>query len=138
MPEFINQYGKGLNYAPIISFSRDGKLLTRIGETYSNIKTISVPHNRRAEALQQVIERLKTTNHLVVITPDGPRGPRYKPKRGLAYILKETNAPLLSLNWTANRYWELNTWDRLRIPKPFTTIHITFTPAQGPSDLPND
>ena len=56
-------------------------------------------------------------------------------KPGIAIAALETKAHVVPFSWEAKNYWELKTWDRLRIPKPFTSIHVTFAPPicfEGP------
>ena len=31
---------------------------------------------------------------------------------------------IVALNYKAERFWQLNSWDKFIIPKPFTTIHF--------------
>lgn len=58
---------------------------------------------------------------------DGPRGPRNKVQKGIALLSQLTGAAVLNIVPVPDRRWILSgTWDRLQIPKPFTTIHIYF------------
>jgi lysophospholipid acyltransferase (LPLAT)-like uncharacterized protein len=34
--------------------------------------------------------------------------------------------PIVPLRFTLSRAWELATWDRKRLPLPFSTIHVRF------------
>jgi lysophospholipid acyltransferase (LPLAT)-like uncharacterized protein len=34
--------------------------------------------------------------------------------------------PIVPLRFTLSRAWELATWDRKRLPRPFSTIHVRF------------
>lgn len=125
-PFILSQYTPHIRYAALVSGSRDGDILSNIVHSYKNGSTIRVPHLARYQALQNVIRHVEERKQVVIITPDGPRGPRYEVKPGIAIAALETQAHIVSLNWEAKSYWELKTWDRFRLPKPFTTIHITF------------
>lgn len=116
-------------YTAIISKSRDGEPLAIVVNSYRNGKVIRVPHNTRHQALNTVIKSLKNGNETIVITPDGPRGPVYQIKPGILLAARETSAPIIPLTWTATHYWELNTWDKFMIPKPFSTIKVIFGEA---------
>ena len=122
----LSRYTKNIEYAAVVSASRDGDVLSNIIHSYKNGNTIRVPHLGRYQALQAIINRLKEGKQVVVITPDGPRGPRYEVKPGIAIAALETEAYIFTLNWEAKKYWELNSWDKFRIPKPFTTLHVTI------------
>ncbi len=60
------------------------------------------------------------------ITVDGPKGPRQVCKVGVALIAKETGAPILPVVGIASRYWEFNSWDRFKFPKPFAKIKLKY------------
>ncbi len=125
-PELLFSCAREFDYAALISQSRDGELLSTIVESYSIGHSIRVPHNDRLKALNMVIDTLRNKNQIVVITPDGPRGPRYKVKAGALHAAKATNAYIIPFSWSASRYWELNSWDKMQFPKPFSTITATF------------
>lgn len=113
-------------YAAVVSNSRDGKLLSAIIHSYKTGRTIPVAHNARYQALQTLVRYIKEKQEVVIITPDGPRGPCYQLKPGVAVAALETGAYVIPLTWSANRYWELHTWDRLKLPKPFAKIEVLF------------
>ena len=60
----------------------------------------------------------------VMITPDGPKGPRYSMSDGAVALALRSNLPLMIVNYQANAYWQLKSWDKFVIPKPFTTLNI--------------
>jgi lysophospholipid acyltransferase (LPLAT)-like uncharacterized protein len=122
----LSRYTPQIRYAALVSGSRDGDILNYIINSYQNGGTIRVPHLGRYQALRDFIHHVEERKQIVVITPDGPRGPRYEVKPGIAVAALETQATIASLNWEAKDYWELKTWDRFRLPKPFTTIRVTF------------
>lgn len=122
----LSQYTPQIRYAALVSGSRDGDILSNIIHSYQNGNTIRVPHLDRYQALRRVISQVEEQKQVVVITPDGPRGPCYEIKPGIAVAALKTQAHIVSLNWEANDYWELKTWDKFRLPKPFTTLYVTF------------
>jgi lysophospholipid acyltransferase (LPLAT)-like uncharacterized protein len=60
----------------------------------------------------------------VAITPDGPRGPVYKFKRGTAMVAKATKTNLVLIAMKYSHYFTLPTWDRFKIPYPFSKICV--------------
>lgn len=128
IPDIITTYAPHLNYAALVSGSKDGQILSTIIHSYKQGHTIPVPHLGRYQALQEVIRHIEERKQIVIITPDGPRGPCYELKPGIAVAALETQAQIIAIDWTAPSFWELKTWDRFRIPKPFTTISFKFLP----------
>ncbi|PJD96286.1 MAG: hypothetical protein CK425_06240 [Parachlamydia sp.] len=124
--EIVSQFAPQFMYAAFVSNSRDGDPLAIIAESYPCGTTIRVPYQRRHEALKKMIERLKAQKEVMLITPDGPRGPRYTVKPGVILAAQQTDAAVFPMSWSATRFWQFNTWDRLILPKPFATISIIF------------
>lgn len=129
LPILSNFTPSNIHYSAVVSASRDGDVLSHVIHSYKNGDTIRVPHNARYQALRTLIEIVEKGDQVVVMTPDGPRGPRYEMKPGIAVAALETQAYIVPLKWEAKDYWELNTWDKFRIPKPFTTLKVTFGSA---------
>ncbi len=67
-----------------------------------------------------------------VITPDGPRGPRFKFKPGAILLAQMSGRPMLPMAYAASRAW-LVKWDKFVIPVPFARIVIAIgTPQYVP------
>lgn len=64
----------------------------------------------------------------VAFTIDGPRGPAYQAKAGAVTLARHSGQAILPFHIAALRYWELPSWDRLQIPRPFTRA-ATFVGA---------
>jgi hypothetical protein len=73
--------------------------------------------------------------HKCAITADGPRGPNMVAKPGPVQVAELTGATWIGAYYALpNRAWELKSWDRFLIPKPFSTITFTW-PALAPPEL---
>src|SRR5699024_6946548 len=57
---------------------------------------------------------------------DGPRGPVGVFKPGALIIARRTGVPMMLIGCGANRYWQLRSWDKKRIPKPFARINVAI------------
>ncbi len=73
------------------------------------------------QVLMQAFKSIKSGEE-VLITPDGPRGPRHSMSDGAVGIALKSHLPVFIMNYQAKSYWELKSWDRFVIPKPFTKI----------------
>lgn len=124
--EILKRAAPQYNYAAMVSNSRDGQFIAVIANSYKQGTAIKVPHNLRAKALQMIINRLKSTQEIVIITPDGPRGPKYKLKPGVVMAARESCAKVIPISWKADRCWTFSTWDELMLPKPFSTIIVEW------------
>ncbi len=129
LPEIMTKSAPQFIYTAFISKSRDGDSLALLTQSYSVGRVLRVAHNARHHALNQMIQRLKQCGEIMLITPDGPRGPRYEVKPGIIVAAQEAEAKVVPFSWQVNRAWELSTWDKMLIPKPFSKITVSFGPA---------
>jgi lysophospholipid acyltransferase (LPLAT)-like uncharacterized protein len=125
--EILYNYAPQFIYTAFISQSRDGEPLAILAKSYKAGRVIRVPHQARHQALKQLIDKLRAGGEIIVFTPDGPRGPCYQVKPGILAAAKETKAVIVPFTWTADRFWELKSWDRFRIPKPFSKIQVNLS-----------
>ncbi|WP_304346318.1 dihydrodipicolinate synthase family protein [Campylobacter showae] len=79
------------------------------------------------KALAQSFRELKSGVD-VIITPDGPRGPYHSVADGAVVIAQKQNAQIQILNYEASKFWQLKSWDKMIIPKPFSEISYTLSP----------
>jgi lysophospholipid acyltransferase (LPLAT)-like uncharacterized protein len=63
---------------------------------------------------------------IAAITPDGPRGPRYRVNPGIVKLAQITGGTILPIHVRYSRFWRLKSWDGFMIPKPFACIEVTF------------
>jgi lysophospholipid acyltransferase (LPLAT)-like uncharacterized protein len=115
-------------FSAVISNSRDGQLLASFIETFSKVTTILVGHKARHTALLQMMRALKE-RAILIITPDGPRGPRHEVKAGVIFSAQHTEAPIIAMRWQASSIWKFKTWDQLALPRPFAKVAIHFEPS---------
>ncbi len=106
-----------------VSKSRDGMLLSAFVKTYSDVRVIEIGHLSRHMALMELVDELNRGG-IVLITPDGPRGPVYKAKPGLNFCVEKTGASVCSFDWTASKTHTFNTWDSMRLASPFSKVNI--------------
>ncbi len=54
------------------------------------------------------------------ITADGPRGPSMVAKPGVIQLAKLVDSTVVAFYAHPERAWQLRSWDRFLIPKPFS------------------
>ena len=105
----------------IISSHFDGSLIAGTLE-FLGIRPLRGSSKKGAkQVLLQAFKSIKSGEE-VLITPDGPRGPRHSMSDGAIGIALKSKLPIFVMNFKAKSYWQLNSWDKFVIPKPFTTI----------------
>jgi hypothetical protein len=115
---------QGINV--LISQSKDGELiakpLRRLGFTISRGST-----TRGGIKALFKMARLGVQNKVdLALTPDGPKGPRYKAQVGIILLAKRTGFPIIPAVNIPQKKWQLNSWDGFIIPKPFSKVAIIF------------
>jgi hypothetical protein len=111
--------------AILISEHGDGEIIARIarGLGYELVRGSS---SRGAERALLESIRLASSGEPVAITPDGPRGPARTFAAGALLVSHRSGAPILPVAASASRAWQLRSWDRFMIPKPFARITIAY------------
>ena len=105
----------------IISSHFDGALIAR---TLQFLKIRPLRGSTRKGARQVLLQAFKSikSGEEVLITPDGPKGPRHAMSDGAVGIALKSKLPIFVMNFKADRYWQLKSWDAFVIPKPFSKI----------------
>jgi len=111
----------------LTSPSGDGALLAAVMQRFGLESVRGSSNKRAAQALVECRRRLLSGWDLG-ITPDGPRGPVYVAAPGLLQLARLTQVPVLPVRVDYSRKWELKSWDRFQIPKPFSRVTITLAP----------
>jgi len=124
--EVLERCAPNFTYVAFVSQSRDGEIVAAFTKSYKAGRTIRVKHNRRDGALKAMVAHLRSSKDVIMITPDGPKGPSEEVKPGVLFAALECNTPIIPFSWSASSYWKMRTWDGLRVPKPFAKIIVNF------------
>jgi len=112
----------------LVGRHRDGDYVSNILKALK-LKAIRGSSSRGGtEAVLQAVEQVK--DHSLVVTPDGPRGPRRKMKQGCVFVAAQTGIPVVATAFSATRAWKpMGSWTDLVIPKPFSKVYaVTSKP----------
>ncbi|MEY3395520.1 MAG: hypothetical protein RL346_1756 [Verrucomicrobiota bacterium] len=130
--------GKNRSTVVLTSASKDGTTLAKAMEAFG-IGAIRGSSSRRAVAALIGMKKALLDGKDVCVTPDGPKGPRYRVQGGLLKIAQATDSPIIPIHIRYSFAWRLSSWDRFVIPMPFSKIDVTFdSPILIPKDLSED
>ncbi len=110
----------------LISTHKDGKLASDVVK-YFNLGTVGGSSNREpTKAFFAMLKSIKNNKTDIGITPDGPKGPRRKLKRGIIELAYLSKMPIVPIVCCTTNAWRVHSWDRMLIPKPFSTVVFKF------------
>lgn len=70
------------------------------------------------------------------ITPDGPKGPYHQISDGVVAMAQKTGVGVCVARVVCKRFYQLSTWDKFQIPKPFSRVEYhMFETFDIPSDM---
>jgi len=114
----LGERARGLNPGWLISPSVDGELGAMMVRRFGGAVIRGSSTHTGARALRDYYQALTRDGISPVITPDGPRGPRFKFKPGALLLAQMSQRPILPMAYAASRAW-LVKWDKFVIPVPF-------------------
>lgn len=110
----------------LVSEHRDGEIITRVVGRLG-IGAIRGSSTRGgARALLECVTALRQRATDIVITPDGPRGPRHQFAPGALIVAFRAAAPIVPLTVHIDRAWRMNSWDQFEVPKPFARVTVYY------------
>ena len=120
-PFLYNHIRKNHKITVMISEHTDGEIISRLISFFGFESSRGSARRNGAKALLSSIRKMED-GYDVGITPDGPKGPRHSVAEGIVAIAKKRNAKIIPFNIKASSFWQLSSWDKFVIPKPFSTI----------------
>ncbi|MAS93884.1 MAG: hypothetical protein CMO55_11885 [Verrucomicrobiales bacterium] len=127
LADIYRRYLPSRSGAVLTSASRDGEIIAKIISMYK-VAAIRGSSSRRAVAALVALKDWLKEGYDVGIIPDGPRGPRYKLGPGTVKLAQMTGAQILPFRIEYGSYWSFKSWDKFRLPKPFTTVDVYLEP----------
>ena len=112
----------------MISRSRDGEIISRILRHFRIEAARGSSSKKGNLAAREVIRKVTEEGCDVALTPDGPRGPRYRVQPGIVQIAQLTGRPILPVSYEFGWRKELRSWDRMPVPYPFSRCRIVLKP----------
>ena len=116
---------RGLKTGFLISPSREGEFITSVVENHGPQVMRGSSSRTGSQAVRATLKAIRAGVSPTFLG-DGPRGPVGVFKPGALIIARRTGVPMMLIGCGANRYWQLRSWDKTRIPKPFARINVAI------------
>ncbi len=128
----------GAGITTLVSRHADGEMLARVIDGIGHHAVRGSTTRGGVQAIRELVER-STEPVRFAITPDGPRGPPYVLQSGAVYLASRTGLPLCLSTVGLDRPWQLPSWDRFWLPRPFSRALIRIgRRIHVPPDLDRD
>jgi hypothetical protein len=137
IPYAYTRYRKTPNVKLMISDHFDGSLIAYTLSKFGFGTVRGSSTRNAAKALIASIRELKGGSDLG-ITPDGPKGPRHVVADGIVVMAQKASVPIVLVEIKPSASWQLNSWDKFVIPKPFGTITYYISDLLDVSDMSLD
>ena len=122
----------------ITSENFDGEWIARIIERFGYGTARGSTTRGGQKALIQLVRDMEAGKP-AGFTLDGPRGPARVAQPGAIWLARRTGNPVLPFHLEASSAWNLRSWDRTQIPKPFSTVALVVgEPMYVPADTPDE
>jgi len=110
----------------VVSSSKDGELLVSLLKKWRFDFIRGSSNQGGKDVMQNIVS--KSRNHIILMTPDGPKGPRMKMKHGAVIAAYRSNSPLFYLNVNIRKKIIFKkSWDKFELPLPFSKIDIKIS-----------
>ncbi|HWG96082.1 MAG TPA: lysophospholipid acyltransferase family protein [Nitrospira sp.] len=120
---------RGTGSHVLISQHGDGEIIARIIARFGHEAVRGSSTRGGAGALRAMI-KLGRSGRDVVVTPDGPKGPRQVAKLGVIHLAKATGLPIVPLAFACSKKNSLRAgiviWSRTRFPEGYFSTGIRF------------
>lgn len=127
--------GRNLGIKVLISHHTDGEYIAQVVKRLGFSVVRGSTTRGGVNALLDLLKKSQKGTS-IAITPDGPRGPRFIVQPGVIFLGQKTGSPIIPVSLGLANYWELPSWDRFRIPKPFSKAIVMYgDPIKIPPEI---
>ena len=103
---------------PIATSHRDGQLSTLVQKKFGLDPLLRKKDN--PTFLIKNISKAVKNGDCIYITPDAPHGPPKKINTNIFKLCQKFDLNIAILSFHTNKYFRINSWDKLKIPLPFS------------------
>lgn len=112
----LSYKGKGVKV--LISQHKDGEIIARVMDKFGFGTVRGSSTRGGAAAMREMVTAVRSYD--IVITPDGPKGPKYVVQDGVIALARLTGRPIMPLTFGSSRKKVFGSWDSFNIPYPFS------------------
>ena len=103
---------------PIATSHRDGQLSTLVQKKFGLDPLLR--KKDKPTFLIKNISKAVQNGDCIYITPDAPHGPPKKINTNIFKLCQKFDLNIAILSFHTNKYFQINSWDKLKIPLPFS------------------
>ena len=118
---------KTTNLHAIASRHPDAEIMARILNNWG-YGLIRGSTRKGGKAVVQKMAEVFKSKGIVAVTNDGPKGPPRIAKAGSTSLALKYNVQIITITGSATKYWQMKSWDRFMLPKPFGKIQLIVSP----------
>ena len=118
---------KTTNIHAIASRHTDAEIMARILNKWGYGLIRGSTRKGGKAVVQKMVEVFKNSG-IVAVTNDGPKGPPRIAKAGSTGLALKYNVQIITITGSATKYWQMKSWDRFMLPKPFGKIQLIVSP----------
>ena len=109
----------------LISASRDGEYISTFIRFFGLGVVRGSSSHGGVHALLELNHEIKN-GHSVILTVDGPRGPKYTVHPGAVLLAHKNDLFVVPVSVNAKHYWQAKSWDNTQIPIPFSSVSVVY------------
>lgn len=113
------------NVSALVSKSKDGQYIAGVLKNFGFNSVRGSTSRGASTAVMALLEELEAGKR-IVLTPDGPKGPRHKPQKGALYLAKKAQMPIIPVACALSCKKVFNSWDKFQLPLPFTKAAVVY------------
>ena len=122
---------------PIATSHRDGQLSTLVQKKFGLDPLLRKKDN--PTFLIKNISKAVQNGDCIYITPDAPHGPPKKINTNIFKLCQKFDLNIAILSFHTNRHFRINSWDKLKIPLPFSKgIYLWGNEIIQPKEFKNE
>ncbi len=118
----------------LVSRHEDGEVPARLIQKFGLIPVRGSATRGGVSAVKTMI-RLVKAGHSLAITPDGPRGPRFRMKPEVLKLARKLSLPIVPVGVAYGWKWMAPSWDRYEVPFPGSRVVVVLDPPLHPASL---
>ena len=117
---------RGIKIGFLVSPSKDGEIAANVINSWGGTVIRGSETRTGAQAMRDMYNLIAKEKVSPAINSDGPQGPLHVFKVGDLMLSQFTRAPLLPMAYATTSAWQLKSWDKFIVPKPFSRVAIAI------------